>query len=100
MDGSNLDLGAWTPNQKSSHSLQLKEQKIIYIEAKRRSHGKRSINESVSHEMTEDEHDLLFDSFSINEGIILSPIAHEMSQINGRELGDVPNFFSCDISQI
>jgi hypothetical protein len=100
MDGESLDLGIWTPKQTDPNSFQLKEQKIIYKEAKQRNHGKCSINDSVSRDMTDEEHDLLFDSFSINEGIILSPIAHEMSQINGRELKDVPNFFSCDISQI
>lgn len=41
---------------------------------------------------------ILFDSFSANESMVLSPIAHEMSNINGKELKDVSNFFQCDIS--
>lgn len=41
---------------------------------------------------------VLFDSFSANESMVLSPIAHEMSNINGKELKDVSNFFQCDIS--
>lgn len=107
MDGKNLDLGSWTPNKTASNSFLLKEQKSIYIQAKKRRNQEQSkihLNKSPSFHMTDNEetneHDLLFDSFSINEGIVLSPIAHEMSQINGRELRDVSNFFSCDISQI
>jgi hypothetical protein len=34
----------------------------------------------------------------MKEGMMVSPIAHELSQINGEELKDVSNTFSCDIS--
>lgn len=54
--------------------------------------------EHESEEKEEDVSSVLFDSFSANESMVLSPIAHEMSNINGKELKDVSNFFQCDIS--
>lgn len=54
--------------------------------------------EEVEEEEEEEASSILFDSFSANESMVLSPIAHEMSNINGKELKDVSNFFQCDIS--
>jgi len=99
------DMGdSFHTNEEQKYLCERKSQKILYREAKRRMTMDRQpthiIDDSIIRYTTDDEetNDLFFDSFSIHEGIILSPIAHEMSQINGKELKDVSNLFPCDIS--
>lgn len=48
--------------------------------------------------LTNSETSIHFQSFSLSESILVSPIAHEMSQLNGQELKDVSELFACDLS--
>lgn len=114
-----IDLNDSLPRMdtESTNTCKRKCQSLIYKESKRRSVPK-NINRSLlpnpiqlfqmddedgssscgnkSASQTDSSH--LFDSFSNSDSMVLSPIAHEMSQLNGRELKDVSNFFQCDIS--
>lgn len=88
-------------------SFERKSQKALHREAKlflsaEKSHLSDSIPiyrqyEQTNIEKNNSDSSLLYDSFSLSEGMVVSPIAHELSQINGKEL-DVSNFFSCDFS--
>lgn len=99
-------------NENAKNSFKRKNQKILYYEAKRRS-GKfmTRMSDSSPVYIKMDEEDikvsdsnagssLIVDSILTNESFeVLSPIAHEMSQINGKELKDISNFFSTDIPE-
>lgn len=106
-------------NEKKANRCKRKSQSYIYKEAYKKRRSERNLlptdpnllpNPIQVFQMDEDGYNgdiesvslagssLLFDSFSINESMVLSPIAHEMSHLNGKELKDVSNFFQCDMS--